>query len=173
MDGRSVGARMKLYNKTKCPDELLRPIIMAAGQRIGARTKIVVKVLGPRRGSQGHASPGQPYIWHLTSKRYVGVSRKKLIPSDGGWITLHIPRSHPCCDALMQAEVFYELCLHEWAHIKDMQERKRFGDYERNWANRPHERRAVRMQEEATDKPYSAKAEAGILALAEWLEKQR
>lgn len=160
---------IKLYNKSQCPDEILRPIIAAAGRRIGARTGVVVKVLGPCRGHQGHAKHQfRVYSWHLTQKRTKRLGRS--IATDGGWIELHVPRRHPADNHLMLAEQFYRLCLHEWGHIKDFQDGKRFGDYDKRWANRPHERRAIRMEYEAQEIPMSPTAEKAVLALGLWLE---
>jgi len=164
---------IKLYNKTRCPDEILRPLIAAAGRRIGARTDVVVKILGPTSSSQGRANGGIPFLWHLTCKRQVGCNRKKTVWSDGGWIELHIPRKHPAFDPLEQAERFYRTCLHEWAHIRDFQQGKSFGDYNRRHGNRPHELRASCAVMEATETYYSPTAEKAILALALWLEETR
>ena len=171
---------MKLYNKSKCPDKLLQPIIMAAARRVGVRTGVVVKVLGPARtGYQGMAYRGRPYQWHLTRKRLVGKYRKREIASDGGWIELHIPRRHPSYDHLLCAEMFYALCVHEWSHIKDYQDetrgiykptsRRGHGGRRERHDDRPEEIRACAAVRRATEVYYSPTAEAAILELGLWL----
>ena len=168
---------VKLYNKSRCPDEILKRLIGAAGRRIGARSAVVVKVTQSQRGHQhGCAKPGVPYLWHLARKRK-GVQRYRMIDTDGGWIELQLPIIHRAYDHLEQAESFYRLCLHEWGHIKEYQENAdrtashRFSDYNRRWKNRPHERRACRIATEAGERYYSKTAEQAILELALWLEE--
>jgi hypothetical protein len=167
---------IKLYNKSPVPNAILRPLITAAGQRIGVRLGVVVKVLGPLRfGCRGTAYRGSPLLWHLTRKRK-GVQRKRMIDSDGGYLELHVPRAHLADDHLAAAERFYRLCLHEWGHIRDYQQERPWNrlawSYSEQHDNRPQERRANGYMRDALRKPLSHKAEEAILALAIWLEGQ-
>ena len=55
-------------------------------------------------------------------------------------------------DPLSLAESIFKLAAHEWRHIKDMQKNKEFGEYNRNWKNRPHEKRAEKSKQIAASK---------------------
>lgn len=171
---------VKLYNKTRCPDEILRPLIAAAGQRVGARTgKVVVKVTQRRRPwGRGMAYRGFPYLWHLTRKRQTGKNRTKAVDSDCGWIELVLPGKHRAHDVLKQAKAFFRLCLHEWEHVREYQ----IDYWGRTFRNDPHsvphdaraqERRAYAAERRGLERPYSTKAEEAILALGVWLEEQK
>lgn len=129
---------MKLYNKTKCPDSILKPLLIAAGKSVGARTtSVVVKVTQThlqRRMSSGTACRMLfVYSWHLRNlkcrrnqKRF-GTGEPPLgkpIWTDGGWIEVRLPAKGTFgnLDPLGQAEYFYEVAQHEWGHIRDYQQ---------------------------------------------------
>jgi hypothetical protein len=115
---------VKLYNKTKCPTAILRPLLVAAGKSVGATTSgVVVKVTQARYPrSRGMAYRGWPYIWHLQGRRKKGRDhRKQVIDTRGGWFTISLPGTHPAYDLIGLARQFYKVAQHEWAHIKDYQ----------------------------------------------------
>ena len=172
---------MKLYNRTRCPDEVLAPLLTAAGRAVGTRTgKVIVKVTqGSRGGCQGETnSCAWVREFALATRKYTkdGKLKRRLVATDGGWIRMTLPGPHPAYDPLDQAERFYRLAVHEWAHVKDYQDGgKRFGDYNKRWANRPHEMRANRMCAEAMEREEAGQIKGRdeeILALAIWLEER-
>jgi len=116
---------MKLYNKTKCPDSILRPLLLRAGKSIGANTSgVVVKVTqGQSPRTRGVAYKCfVVYSWHLHGRRK--KSRTLLgqqISTNGGFIQISLPGPHPAYDKIVLAQRFYTIMQHEWAHIKQYQ----------------------------------------------------
>ena len=159
---------MKLYNKTKCPDSILKPLIVAAGKSVGVKTgKVVVKVTQGRYGQSykgmAHAD-SLVYTWHLWGRKRKGRKyRTSLIATDGGWFEITLPGNEHHCFVgglpphISNARNFYKTVQHEWSHIKDYQD----GTYERSprtpngrridWASRPCELAAMRSVKEAKD----------------------
>ena len=168
---------MKLYNKTKCPDEILKPLLVAAGKSVGARTaNVVVKVT---QGQYGHSCKGMSYnhfavyTWHLWGrKKKERKYRKGSIRTDSGWFEITLPGNlHTCfvnaefdkekgivvgeVNHIGHAENFYKTAQHEWGHIKDYQD----GTYTRTprtssgrriaWTDRPCEQAAMNRVEDA------------------------
>lgn len=175
---------MKLYNKTKLPDKLLKQLLTVAGLSVKARTSnVVVKVTqGRSLRSKGMAYRGQPYQWHLKSVKSK-VARQRLISSDSGWIEITLPRlysvmrmvSFPTLDAIELAKRFYATAQHEWSHIRDFQKgkyaytpRTRSGRRTR-WADRPCEISAMNQVVDAA----KLDIDDMILELALLIEKQR
>lgn len=142
---------MKLYNNTKIDDKLLYKVLYMAGKAVGSiRTqKVVIKVTSSVYGSSGHVNNSYGFYreWYLKSKPSQYLKYDKAIRSDGGFMFLKIPVRH--WEPLRLAEEVYRLASHEWRHIKDVQKKARFGDYNRNWKNRPHERRAMNSEKRA------------------------
>lgn len=172
---------MKLYNKTKCPDEILRPLLVAAGKSVGARTsKVIVKVTQAQR----HHSRGKAYkiplvySWHLRRLK----NRKnegRLIWTDGGYFEISLPakgteeRLNLYGGAYRVAGRFYELAQHEWAHIKDYQANRHMpmprtpSGRRVRWEDRPCEVAAMNSVEDANK---IKKTETLIAKLAEYLK---
>ena len=121
---------MKLYNKTKCPDDILRPLLLRAGKSIGAQTTgVVVKVTQGRspctRGMAYRACV--VYSWHLHGSRKKGhTPLGQQIPTNGGFIQISLPGPHPAYDKIVLAQRFYTIMQHEWAHIKQYQSSQRY-----------------------------------------------
>jgi hypothetical protein len=130
---------MKLYNKTKCPGSILKPLLIAAGKSVGARTTgVVVKVTQIRQSYREGSGVAyqQPlvYSWHLRNfKSRRGhihrvplgkVPLGKLIRTDGGWVEIRLPAKSTFenLDSLKRAAYFYEVAQHEWGHIRDYQQ---------------------------------------------------
>jgi hypothetical protein len=181
---------MKLYNKTRCPDEILRPLLVTAGKSIGTRTgNVVVKVTqGQGLSSKGKAHEAHlVYSWHLKNlkcrRKPNNNNPGRLIQTNGGWIEITLPKLKSpeimkcfTADAITLAERFYETAQHEWAHIKDFQE-KRFMRSPRTksgrrikWADRPAEISAMNQVDNA--KKYSS-VDDMILELALYFEKRQ
>ncbi|MCI0349591.1 MAG: hypothetical protein L0Z53_09225 [Acidobacteriales bacterium] len=114
---------MKLYNKTRIPDDVLEPLLTAAGRAVGARTAgVVVKVTQARSRricglAQNHTTV---YLWHL-SNRYRSIGTHRHISTDGGWFRLTIPYVGCRWEPLALAEDVFKVAAHEWAHIRDYQ----------------------------------------------------
>jgi len=173
---------MKLYNNTAIPDDLLEFIIKEAAKAIKPRVRhgnVVVKVNRAGERCSGFAERCD-YVaksW-LSPRRYKGDHRR--VKTDKGLIVLRVPKagdpilwdSHLWREPLHIASKFFDLCLHEWGHILDFQKGERFGDYNRRWANRPHERRAECYMEEARERGLSQSAQTSILDLAVHLESE-
>ena len=141
---------MKLYNQTKIDDEVLSAILYRAAKAVGSvRTQnTVIKVTTSvwRMHGRVHRPFYMYYEKFLKGQPYSGDAGGSLVRSDGGYMFLSIP--NPSGDqrnweALDFAEAIYELAAHEWRHVRDFQKGERYGDYNRNWKNRPHERRAI------------------------------
>lgn len=116
---------MKLYNKTKCPDEILRPLLVAAGKSVGARTgKVIVKVTQSQSQCSRGLTSGHTFVynWHLRRKR---LKKKKnhghTIYTDGGWFRISLPAKSRFGN-YSNAKNFYEVAQHEWSHIKHQQQ---------------------------------------------------
>ena len=166
---------MKLINKTKCPSDILIPLIKAAGKSIGARvSNVVVRV------TQAHAPRMRGVAIQCCSYRFTHT--KKYLKTDGGIIELVMPRFTTnyrkdiySYDSVKLAKAFYKICQHEWAHILDFQNRtyipspthpsgKRI-----RWKERPCEIFAMNKVEEAKEMPDQGRC---TLRLAIWLEEQ-
>jgi hypothetical protein len=120
---------MKLYNRTKLPDELLAPLLVAAGRSVGARTEHVsVTVNRALHTVRGTA--------HECSQLQVG---QRWVKTDGGYFRISLP-FHPSGDALRTVQVFLWVARHEWGHIRDYQAGGR-GRLE--WSKRTNGRRPV------------------------------
>ena len=98
---------MKLYNKTRYPDELLTPVLSAAGRAVGARTTGVVVKCTMRRD---FACSGTAYNYvsvrrfHLAGRAYTKSSgRTRLLEgvvACDGFIELRLPRHGTSYDPL-------------------------------------------------------------------------
>ena len=160
---------MKFYNKTRCPDKILKPLLVAAGKSVGVRTgKVVVKITqGQGLSSNGRVySAPLVYSWHLRKlkcrRNPNNNNLGQLIRTDGGWIEITLPKLKcpeimKCfsADAITLAERFYKTAQHEWAHIKDNQDHSVLPSPRTPtgrrvaWADRPVEISAINQVEEA------------------------
>lgn len=135
--------RVKLYNFSRLPDEELRACLEHAAVQAGCDGPIVVKVTrgGRRVRSCAHRCVSVAK-WFLSARARTkrGEYKEGWVPTNGGYVVLQpLHRTDP----LDYAEHLYGTALHELAHVADMQQRKPFSQYQRQWANRPHERRAI------------------------------
>jgi hypothetical protein len=188
-------SKMKLYNRTKVPDAVLGPLLMAAGRAVGARTGgVIVKVAGGR-----HLS-GTAYGCNKLRFNYRGgydYRKGHWVKTDSGYIqfTLAMPGRAPTWydastvakmianfDPLERAEATYRLALHEWAHIRDFQQGTRFceprtlGGRRPRHDDRPVEIAAYRQVRDAEDRQRVGRLASRddlILALAVWFNEAR
>jgi hypothetical protein len=154
---------IKLYNHSNLPENLLIKLLELAQKEMKVTGDIVVLIKrGGARGISGLArkairipetlllrKAGRP-----TKKDYERIGSlegDKLINTDGGYIVLS-----PCNwwkDSVDCVERLYKIILHEFFHVYEFQcGDKFFGEYNRNWANRPHEIRAVHATNETMGK---------------------
>ena len=112
---------VKLYNKTKLPDAVLEPLLIAAGRCVGAKTTgVVVKVTqGRNAGVSGEAQHANfVNTWHL---KKVKNWKHERVTTDSGWFRITLPWSRPGWDSLAVAECFFKVAMHEWKHVADYQ----------------------------------------------------
>ena len=168
---------MKLYNRTRCPDSILKPLLSAAGRAVGARTGgVVVKVTQARTWG----CSGQAWDWTAVRRGWLTGNRnhQRWIETDRGAILIRLPLVRPTHDPLERAERVYRVALHEWQHVKDYQRGRRDNYSSRRrprWRDRPCERRAMAATSDALEREAAgelASREVEILALALWFEEQ-
>lgn len=171
---------MRMFNKTKCPDELLKPLLILAGRSVGAKTsRVVVKVTqGRSYYSRGTAEAAHyVYTWHLKGRRTGKKSTLgRKIRCIGGFFTIALPAK---CEKFTgiggtdRARAFYETAQHEWGHIRDYQS----GNYLRSprtpsgrrirWRDRPAEIQANNYVADAKRPPAASDL---IIALGQYLD---
>src|SRR3972149_12229776 len=101
---------MKLYNKTKCPDSILLPLLKRAGNLAKARhAGVIVEVGRGRALGCIHA-----YASRCTAYKIKG----RWVNTDGGRVHITLPKGN---DSLWVAELFFSIAVHEFAHIADFQ----------------------------------------------------
>lgn len=192
---------MKLYNKTRYPDNLLESLLVQAGKAVGARTANVIVVVNCAKPGYHHIY-GTAYRcdyvkrWALEARRYTkdGTRLKQgIVETDGGYFTLTIPypfvpkwikesdiypawsEAH-CFDGLSIAEGIFKTATHEWQHIIQYQQRKfNFRDRReraKHHDNRAWERDAIKASSRANGKPRD-KAQEAMLNLALWIEDNK
>lgn len=142
---------VKLYNRTRLPNELLSRLMSRAAQRVGARSGVVV-IVNRKRGYSTHCS-GHAHecfaMWESGLRR-IKRGRGRLIGTDGGTVTVSIPDcARTDKEALHSAHDIVSVALHEFSHIRDFQEHasdrhsKRGANGRRPaWEDRPEEQRA-------------------------------
>ncbi len=175
---------MKLYNHTKINDKILEKVLYLSAKAVGAvRTgKVVVKVTTSTYGCSGevrnsrygfmyyHGYLNSSRKWNKKTGEYINKKDRKLISTDGGYMFLKITAKHR--EPLILAERIFDLASHEWQHIKDLQKHGKFGSYNRNWKNRPHERRAITASKRAERvKDKRLDIQDAILNLAIYIEE--
>ena len=192
---------MKLYNKTKYPNDLLENLLVEAGKSVGARTSnVIVKATSAKQGyhhSYGTAHRADyVYEWFLSSRAYKKNStelKKRMISTDGGYYTITIPNPfipqwvkdsdiYPhwleahCYDGISLVESIFRVACHEWRHIKQYQDRLfNFRDKQeqaKHHDNRSWEKDAIKASSKTLSKPRDKTQEA-ILNLALWIEANR
>lgn len=148
---------MRLFNKTRCPDLVLKPLLAMAAESVGVKTSgVVVKVTQGRGNSmRGRAADWTlVYLDHLQKKKRKvkrNVYRRASIRANG-YIELILPKPKRLGLFNLTHEKlvyrFYRLAQHEWAHIKDFHNKvsaptpRTPGGRRVRWGNRPCEKYA-------------------------------
>lgn len=158
---------MKLINRTRVPDELLEPLLILAGRRVGARTRGVVVQVNPGRFAKGMAYECIRVRWTPRSRRW--------LDTDGGAFKVTLPS---CGSALWRAMEFADVAAHEWCHIREYQQggSSRF-PFSRKAASgrRPAHRfrpEEVRVRERLLETAEDRRCDDATLALGLWLDAE-
>lgn len=156
---------MKLYNRTKIDNKALERILQEAAKAVyHLRTRnVVIRVTTSQYGVggfvrklqsgmhyEGWLKKGKPKGYY--DKENYWISNDKLVSTDDACMFLKIPVGSYLkykTNLMDLATAFYGTVAHEWRHIADYQNGAKFGEYNRNWKNRPHERRAIRSKARA------------------------
>lgn len=182
---------MKLYNRTRIPDELLIPILTAAGRHVGARTgKVVVKVTRARHQyvygrTYKCAWVARSFLDGRGHRRQDGEFRLQRVSTDHAYVELIVGRCRFPGGGRHLADKLYEYAMHEWAHAAEDQDplscylprarRSEESGRRVKWAKRPEEVRAIDAVHHAQDKVARGKLRApqeALDRLALWLEEE-
>jgi len=101
---------MKLYNRTRIPDKVLRDLLVKAGRSVGARTSNMAVSVNPTR--RYGVGGGCAYNYDL-------------LRVHGRWIKVDgyfkISLGEKTSDPLLAAQAFLHIARHEFGHIRDYQ----------------------------------------------------
>lgn len=177
---------MQLFNHTKIPTEILKPVLLVACRKGGCVTLPVKVTTSINRGCYGTFHPTSAVQhWFLTSRRYKTASDRKSrwvqCPA-GGYVTLNL-QSPLSYDPLQWAENVYTLMVHEAKHGADHRAHRKFDHRKlrwsekqgrligrrQQWKNRPEEKRAMACEKKAT---RGANWQEPVLNLGLWAETQ-
>ena len=87
--------------------------------------------------------------YHVLIKRGYGAEHSgEAVPGRGRYLEHRIYVHVDCLD-------FADTLVHEFCHVKDFCDAKFYGHYNRRWKNRPHEKRAIRHNENSQRKTLS------------------
>ncbi len=190
---------MKLYNKTKYPDDLLESLLVEAGKAVGARTTNVIVIATSAKAGYHHCY-GTAHRCDFV-KRFALDTRayKKdthelkmgMVETDGGYFKIVMPypflpdwvkqsesykQGRISHDGLNFAELIFSVASHEWRHIKQYQDRLfNFRDKverAKHHDNRAWEKDAIKAASKVSDKPRSTSQDA-ILNLGLWIEDNK
>lgn len=189
---------MKLYNKTRYPNELLEQLLIEAGKAVNARTSGVIVIATSAKPGYNHCygtAHRADYVkrFALEKRAYQkdGAHLKNgEVETDGGYFNITLPYPfvpdwikqsdiYPAWsevhsfDGLFIAELIFSTATHEWQHIRQYQEGKiNFRDKReraKHHDNRLWERDAIKASSKAKSKP-KGKAQEAMLSLALWIE---
>lgn len=181
---------MKLYNKTPINNDLLKRILTVASQAAGSNSLNTIVTVTPTQGYSRCRVHGMAHNSAWVSDTVLsGKSNRKITCS--GWIQLFVPnttairkweaklasweKKNPWhYDWLDLAEIVYSIAVHEWAHIKDYQNRVWHDPKQRTKRHdaRPWEKTAIRCARSATKKiAKNSKKQDLIIELALELER--
>jgi len=190
---------MKLYNKTKYPDDLLESLLIEAGKAVNARTtKVIVIATSGKAGypsCRGTATRCD-YVkrFALDTRAYKKGTyelKKGLVETDGGYFKITLPypflpdwvkasesykQGRLSHDGLSITESIFNVASHEWQHIKQYQDRlfnfKDKKEQAKHHDNRSWEKDAIKAANKARNKPRN-KAQEAILNLSLWIEENK
>lgn len=125
---------MLIYNRTKVPDDALKPLVRLAGRSVGARYSRVPVFVGETldrhlwKDYDGFLMAGGGVAYRASRVRISSVFntlhkkrriRKPVIDCDGGYIYLKLATR--TWDTLGAVEAFFNVLQHEMGHIRDYQ----------------------------------------------------
>ena len=169
---------IKLYNRTRLPDDALKSLLVEAARLAGARGGIVVKVTATRRR---RSASGLAYRACSVSQQYLMGCGRRWIKTNDGYIVLRVPiRAWDREMSQSVARRVFQLAIHEFVHVRDYQHGEDFSHrtslFRRpRWEDRIEEVRACEMTDEALSKlermtERRAHIDALIKALAQAME---
>lgn len=165
---------MKIINRTKCPDEILKNLVLKSAETFRECTGLPLHLDRRCPWHEGYEHPGvviqftqakhKPYVSGTCWETELAKANGKFHATDGGWMRIKLPAPRHFSLPLPKARVLWETLLHEWTHISDYQRRasgdwvtyshdeKRIGGRRPNWENRPEEIRAEKNREKVIEK---------------------
>jgi hypothetical protein len=175
---------IKMYNKTPYKDEPLLALLKMAHSRMRVPGTTVVKVTTQTRNL--HASGAMycnlPFIWHLNRKHCKKDRFEIPKGTDRGWVVIRLPSPKLMVsrenrdifvDVHALAQRFYEIALHEFAHVKDYRllgdlddGPKHSGGRRIRWAKRPCEISAQDQTDTVLKKSLSDRMKKTIMTMA-------
>lgn len=156
---------MKLFNYTRCPTKIVKPVLLAAARANGISTNnVLVLVSLSDKWVNGEARD---------SKWFKKEGCNKRLPCCG---SIKITIATKMGDPFAAAYKFYSTAAHEWGHIDDYRnDPKRKLPWSRNprhkHDSRPQEKRANAKEQKAEEK-VSVYAK-DIMKLAKWIAASR
>lgn len=110
---------MKLFNRTRIPDEVLYALLVKAGRSVGARTGDVAVQVNPARQRRGSGGCAYNYDLLYMNGRWIKVD---------GYFKISLPTKSgdpaETADPLLAAQAFLHIARHEFGHIRDYQSRE-------------------------------------------------
>lgn len=141
-----------INNYTRYDTKALAAVVKLALGRAGCKSGVTVSLFSCKYGLGGYAGD---CFWVMN-----------IPPNPYEFYQTQFPVEERCRAFAMR---IYLVAIHESKHVADKQQGNYFGEYNRRWANRPHEMRAVSAETVAYDDICAGKAlktEAAIEALA-------
>ena len=115
---------MKIVNRTKYSRKVLRHLASVAAWRV------------PKLNRKNCT------VEFISGKQVRGIAQRNECK-------VYVPSRRFVLGYVSTAQQVFRTTVHELKHISDSQNCLRFGDYNKKWANRPHEQRAIKTTEKA------------------------
>jgi len=143
--------KIKLYNFSRYSNDILKKACEYAYRVNNCRGEVVVKVTRGGYRTRSYAHNYYAVYKHFLSARSYTKSSNYTKLKEGsvycdGLVVLKPNKSYR--DSLENAQYLMNTIIHEFKHIADFQNKEYFGQYDRKWAERPHECRAVNFTKE-------------------------
>lgn len=169
---------MKVINKTKFKDDSLKKLLLSCARRIGINEDIVVFIHNSKKSCYRPNGLFRGLAYKCCLVYPKGFDNKGFQTS-GGYTEMWFPFAcydKTRFDSMEFTEKLVKVALHEFGHIYDYQQNNKgrclsFGEYNKNWKNRPHEIRAQKYVNEVIEKGYDKRMQEVMLKFAIALEK--